>query len=250
MKAILALVAAFLLFSPAARAQSYPQYYGISNRAKAQAEAQARHLPLAWMGAYHADIMETSPDHDSEAELTQMAMADLQGQAVVILFEASNMGPVPGVVHAQDHIQDDGPLPGGASWSAPKIVFTNPQVTRALGRVSRTQMASDREMAINVVLQQIAQDSTALQPSPTPAPATQPLQTGAPNAPALTEHSASADGSDKPEEANVAEMDNEDLDISPEERAFWAWMHRDGIYAGFGVIIFLTCSMMLSKKKS
>jgi hypothetical protein len=245
MKMFLALGLGVLLFSTAVRAQSYPQYYDISDCAKAEAEAAQRHLPLAWMGGFHSDLSVSNPDPGSEADLTQMALADLQGQAVVVFFEASNMAPVPGIVHAQDHIADDGPLAGGASWVAPKIVFTNPQVRHVFGRVSETQMKSDRESAINAVLQKIASNPAALQPDAPPPPA---VTIVAPDGSATMESDASSSSTtSEPEQANAAGFDNEDLDISPEERTFWAWIRKNGVYAGFGAMAFLLFSMALSK---
>jgi hypothetical protein len=119
------------------------------------------------MGAFKDDLNPPPPDpnviisanNQEMTDLTQMALHDLPGQAVIVFFDATNMGPVPGIVHAQDHVPDDGPLEGGAAWIAPKIVFTNPAVTRVLGRVSHTQMKANGEMAINSVLQAIAASS-------------------------------------------------------------------------------------------
>jgi hypothetical protein len=264
MKTVLAVVLAFVLVSPAARAQSYPQSYDIADRDKAQAEARDRNLPLAWLGGFHDDLKATDVERGSEAELTQMALTYLQGQAVVIFFEGSNMGPVPAIVHAQDHMADDGSLEGGASWLAPKIVFTNSQVTRALGRVSETQMKNDRESAISTVLQKILRDPAALQPDTEPVPtpsAPAPLNVVAPDAstsgttapdapvpvvsPDATSEPAAAS---EPEETNAPGLDDEALDMSPEERGFWAWIHQDGVYAGFAVIFFLVCSLALTRK--
>jgi hypothetical protein len=114
-----------------------------------------------------------------------MALATLQGNAVIIFFDGSNMTPVPWLVHAQFHIQDDGPLPGGAAWEVPKIVFTNPEVTKILGRVSATQMGAQREAAIYPVLQAIRDDPTAMlvppPPPPPPPPSTNPPSAHAPS---------------------------------------------------------------------
>jgi hypothetical protein len=262
MKTVLAVVLAFLFLSPVVRAQSYPQYYDIADRDKAQAEAQTRHLPLAWLGGFHKDLADTNAENGSEAELTQMALSNLQGQVVVIFFEGSNMAPVPDIVHAQDHIADDGPLGGGASWLAPKIVFTNPQVTRILGRVSETQMKADRESAITAMMQTIGHNPAALQtdaapvqPAPAAAPinvvapdATPPPDTATPAEPVSPDATSEPVASSAPEETNTAGMDNEDIDISPEERSLWAWIHKNGVYTGAGVIIFLVCALALTRK--
>jgi hypothetical protein len=55
---------------------------------------------------------------------------------------------------------DDGPQPNGHHYLVPKIVFSDPNVTRAFGRVSYTQMQASREAAIDAVLETIANDPT------------------------------------------------------------------------------------------
>jgi hypothetical protein len=85
------------------------------------------------------------------------------------------MTVVPALIHAQYHIHDDGPLPDGAAWNIPKIVFADPAITKPLGRVSRTQMAAGREAPIEAALAAIQNDPTSLQrriPHPPPAWAT------------------------------------------------------------------------------
>ncbi len=69
---------------------------------------------------------------------------------MVITFDGLRMQDVPNLVHAQFHINDDGPLEGGAAWRVPKIVFTDPGITKTLGRVSYTQMSAAREAAVQV----------------------------------------------------------------------------------------------------
>ena len=171
MKSLLVQVAAALLallFITPVAAQSYPPYHDISDRQAAQAEAQTRHLPLAWLGGFQVDLKMDMPETGSQAELTQLALSSLEDHAVVVFFEGSNMGPVPAIVHAQDHIADDGTLPGGAAWNAPKIVFTDSAVTHTLGRVSATQMAADRDMPISKALAAIRSNPFALDALPTP----------------------------------------------------------------------------------
>lgn len=153
------------------RARAFPAYYDISEHDKAQAEARQRNLPLAWLGSFPECLTEGAPNPGSIADLTQMALATLQDHAVVIFFDGRNMAPVPAIIHAQYHIQDDGPLPGGAAWTSPKVVFSNPEVTKILGRVSYTQMSASRDIPLNSALQVIRNDSTALTPPPsTPQP--------------------------------------------------------------------------------
>ncbi len=143
-------------------AQAFPAYHDISEHDQAQAEARQRHLPLAWLGGFPEDLNVGSPRAGSQADLEQMALATLQDNAVVIFFDGRNMAPVPALVHAQFHIQDDGPLPNGAAWKTPKVVFTNPEVTQILGRVAATEMSEDREVALNSALQIIRNNPAAL----------------------------------------------------------------------------------------
>jgi len=147
-------------------ARAFPAYYDISEHDKAQAEARQRNLPLAWLGSFPECLTIGTPNPGSIADLTQMALSTLQGNAVVIFFDGHNMAPVPDIIHAQYHIQDDGPLPNGAAWTSPKVVFSNPEVTKILGRVSYTQMKADRDIPLNSALQVIRNDQTALAPPP------------------------------------------------------------------------------------
>jgi hypothetical protein len=157
------------LFLAGTAAQAAPSYYSIADHDKAQAEARQRNLPLAWVGGIPSDLTVSLPQPGSDADLEQLIMDTLEGSAVIIFFDATHMGPVPGIVHAQFHISDDGPLGGGAAWLIPKIVFTNPEVTKTLGRVSHTQLAADRAAPLKAVLQSIHADPTALTP-PAPSP--------------------------------------------------------------------------------
>jgi len=155
-------------------AHGFPAYYDITEHDQAQAEARQRSLPLAWLGGFPEDLNIGSPRPDSQADLEQMALATLRDNAVIIFFDGRNMAPVPPIVHAQFHIQDDGPLPNGASWVTPKVVFTNPEVTQILGRVSATDMHAERDAALISALQIIRNNPTALAlpPAPSPTPVT------------------------------------------------------------------------------
>lgn len=151
-----------LVFAIGPVAQAFPASRDISEHDQAQAEARQRHLPLAWLGGFPEDLNVVNPRPGSQADLEQMALATLQDNAVVIFFDGRNMAPVPALVHAQFHIQDDGPLPNGAAWKTPKVVFTNPEVTQILGRVAATEMSEDREVALNSALQIIRNNPAAL----------------------------------------------------------------------------------------
>jgi hypothetical protein len=172
MKRWIILLGLALLFAEPVRleVQTFPAYYNIYDTAKAQAEARQRKLPLAYLGCFPENLTEVSPEPNSEGDLSQMALATLQGQAVVIFFDGHNMAPVPGMIHGQYHINDDGPLDGGAAWNVPKVVFCNADISKILGRVSCTQMTASREVALNTVLQSIRNNPTALVPAPLPPP--------------------------------------------------------------------------------
>jgi hypothetical protein len=44
---------------------------------------------------------------------------------------------------------DDGPMPGGHHFYAPKIVLTDPDVTKVLGRISHAQLITSGDAAID-----------------------------------------------------------------------------------------------------
>ena len=199
------------LAGPVARA--FPAYYDISDTAQAQAEARQRNLPLAYLGSYPECLTDSSPTPGSEADLTQMALATLQGNAVVIFFDGHNMAPVPAIIHAQYHIHDDGELPGGIAWYHPKVVFANPEITKILGRVSYTQMKADRDIPLNSALQVIRNDPTALAPPP---PASTPTATG-----------PSAPGNDGPPSTLASAL------------SVMSWLDNNSLYLVAGLILVL-----------
>jgi len=151
-------------------AQGFPAYYDISEHDQAQAEARQRNLPLAWVGGIPEDLNIGSPVQGSNADLEQMTLATLRDNTVIIFFDGRNMAPVPDMVHAQFHIQDDGPLPNGGNWLIPKVVFTNPEVTQILGRVAATQMRAERDAALNSALQIIRNNPAGMAPPAAPPP--------------------------------------------------------------------------------
>lgn len=149
-------------------AHGFPAYYDIADHDWAQKEARQRMLPLAWVGGFPEDLNIGIPRVGSPADLEQMALFTLRDNAVIIFFDGRYMGPVPPIVHAQFHIHDDDSLPPNISWLVPKVVFTNPEVTRVLGRVSFTQMKRNRDAALNSALQLIRNNPTALALPETP----------------------------------------------------------------------------------
>src|SRR5258708_10815788 len=102
MKRLIVLIGAALLVLSltTSLAQAFPDYYAITDKAQAQAEARQRRLPLAWLGSSPSALANGSPNPGSMADLTQMALATLQGNAVVIFFDGQNMAPVPDIIHA------------------------------------------------------------------------------------------------------------------------------------------------------
>jgi hypothetical protein len=191
MKLALFVFAAALLMGSIGEA--FPSYYDIANHDQAQAEARQRKLPLAWLGGFPEDLNVNGPRPGSQADLEQMALATLQDNAVVIFFDGKNMAPVPDLVHAQFHIQDDGPLPNGANWVTPKVVFTNPEVTQILGRVSAKEMGIGRDVPLNSALQIIRNNPMALAP---PSPPIQGTTMNVAASPGATKNSVLSNGLD------------------------------------------------------
>jgi hypothetical protein len=97
----------------------------------------------------------------------------------------------------QYHIQDDGPLPGGAAWSCPKVVFCDPGMTKILGRVSFTQMKAGRDVPLLSAIQVIKNDPQALVPLP-PKPVPPPVASSDPT----------PDEASTPQLANVTDVNS------------------------------------------
>ena len=87
---------------------------------------------------------------------------------------AAACNQVPAIVHAQYHIHDDGKAAGTADWISPKVVFSNADVSKILGRVSYSEMKADRDIPLNSALQVIRNDPTSLSPAPASASASAP----------------------------------------------------------------------------
>jgi hypothetical protein len=155
------------------REDAHP-YYPFANIADAQTAARELNWPLAWVCSFTPDLTAPSPDQGSEADLTQMAMAYLKTRAVVIFLNGDDdlLKPqISPVVREQQFFQiDDGPLPGGHHFMGPKVVFTDPNITTPLGRVSYTEMHAAREAAIDAVLAPTKAAMAAPVPAATPAP--------------------------------------------------------------------------------
>ena len=143
-----------------ARELAHP-YYNFASLAEAQSVARRLHRPLAWMCGHLSTLKTANPATGSEEDLTQMALNDLKSQAVVIFLDGNTDLPAlsPIIRDEQFFKYDDGPVPGGHHFYAPKIVFSDADITKAYGRVSYTQMKATRELAIDELLASIAKDS-------------------------------------------------------------------------------------------
>ena len=137
-------------------------YYMMANQAQAQAEAREKHLPLAWLSTDISDLSDGSPRPGGRADLAQMAIATLQGRAVIIIVNGNaDMPQTPAIVHHQFSALDDTGLPPGVNYFQPKIVFSDPNATKTLGRVWATEMHTDRTIPIESAFQVIKNDPDA-----------------------------------------------------------------------------------------
>jgi len=86
---------------------------------------------------------------------------------VVIFFEREGITSAPDFVQKELQKPDDGPDPLGQNWVSPKVIFTDPGVTKAIGRVSYAQMNREGTVAaLNTVLQIIRNTPDLLEPIP------------------------------------------------------------------------------------
>ena len=144
-------------------------YYAMANRADAQAVAQQMQWPLAWISVRKEDLT-TNAAQDDEASLTHLALDYLKDKAIIIYFDNNNeMGQVPMIVHHQFSQYDDGAAAKGANYLVPKVVFSTPDASTTLGRVSYTQMKASGTLAIGDAVDSARQQLTA-PPPPAPAP--------------------------------------------------------------------------------
>ena len=157
----------------AARAESQREsdhpYYTMANQADAQAVAQQMQWPLAWVSSRKEDLLANAVQ-DDETSLTHLALDYLKDKSIIIFFDGNQeMGQAPAIVHHQFSQYDDGAAAGGANYVPPKVVFSTPDASRTLGRVSFTQMKAGGSLAIGDVLDSARQQLTA-PPPPAPAP--------------------------------------------------------------------------------
>jgi hypothetical protein len=154
----------------AARAESQREsdhpYYTMANQADAQAVAKQMQWPLAWVSSRKEDLL-ANATQDDETLLTQLALNYLKDKAIIIFLDNNNeIGQTPAIVHHQFSQYDDGAAAKGANYLAPKVVFSTPDASRTLGRVSFTQMKAGGSLAIGDVLDSARQQLTAPPTSP------------------------------------------------------------------------------------
>lgn len=147
-------------FAAKANGTDIPAYFHIEQADQAEALARQLHVPVAWMCSFYSYLDPDCSTADGGAELTRMALATLQGRAIVIFSESTP--PMPANVHHDGFSPlDDGPLPDGANFLTPKIVFSSPDTKQLWGRVSHTQMKATGKDAIISALDAIDNDPAA-----------------------------------------------------------------------------------------
>jgi hypothetical protein len=143
---------------------SFPEYYSLDARTDAETEARHRVLPLVWLVAFPQDLKKEVAPSITRAYLTQMALRSLHNRAVVILADAGNLGALPDLVAKQVRTNEEDDLLKNPRLFFPKLIFTNPEASRPLGRVSFRQLVRERDVEINAELVAIGNDSKALAP--------------------------------------------------------------------------------------
>ena len=156
------------------REDAHP-YYSFAELTDAQTAARQLNWPLAWICAWPPDLSNTSSVPNSEADLTQRSMNFLKTHAVVIFLSgADDLNKTSTIVRDQQFYQmDDGPIPGGHHFNVPKIVFTDAEISKPLGRVSHSELMASGEAAIEAVVSAIENGTTPpvpVPPAPTAAP--------------------------------------------------------------------------------
>jgi hypothetical protein len=159
------------------REDAHP-FYRLPELADAKAAARQLHWPLAWVCGDLSSLSVSQPSPGTSDDLMQMSVDYLKSRAVVIFLDGNTeLVQAPPAALQQFYHLDDGTIPGGHHFYSPKIVFTDPEGRKQLGRVWYTEMKTGRETEIEVVLDAIAADPAALQgapadqvPAPSPTP--------------------------------------------------------------------------------
>ena len=141
------------------------EFYSVQQIDKAKAKAHEKHLPIAWISS---QLVYLNPgfDHEpqgSESELTRMALRTLQDQAVIIFQNADDDLPhMPAHVIDRIEVKDEGnDPPNGDHYTAPKILYADPDLTTFFGCTLRPDLKTDREAAINIALLHIQNNPEA-----------------------------------------------------------------------------------------
>jgi hypothetical protein len=141
---------------------AYPDYYQLEDRDKAQAEARQRMLPLVWLVAFPNDLTKPTGSYLTRAYITQMALTSLEGRAVIITADANQLGSLPALIQKEVRTNERDDVLKNPRVYYPKLIFTNPEATKSLGRVSCRQLVRERDVEINVELLTIGNDPIAL----------------------------------------------------------------------------------------
>jgi nucleoredoxin len=149
------------------REDAHP-YYTYSAHAEAQAVARQMNWPIAWMDTFASFFTEQNPAPDSEAGCTLQAVDRLKSHTIVIVADGENdLGSLPAIVRDQLFVLDDGPLPDGHHFYAPKVVLTDADALKVYGRIAYTQMKTQGDGAFDAAIADLPGESNA--PGPTPA---------------------------------------------------------------------------------
>jgi len=161
-------------------------YFTVDQIDRAEEQARARHLPIAWLSSpmVYLNAAYANDGQGSAAELTALALRTLQGQAVIIFQDADNdLSRMPANMVARIETKDEGDhIPGGGHYTAPKIIYTDPDLTTFFGCTLAPDLRRDREAAINIALIHVQNDpqaqallkGTAKPPAPAASPPTPP----------------------------------------------------------------------------
>jgi hypothetical protein len=144
-----------------------PIYYTMDDLKDAESEAKDHHIPIVWLASSPECLMEKSPPKKSSGDMTQMAVKYLSGdqmRAKVVLVCINwdkEADIVPPAVVDQFNQYDDGPLQDNAFLLYPKLVISNFDGSKVVGRLSVTEMQVNRELTIYNKLNTIFHDINA-----------------------------------------------------------------------------------------
>ena len=169
------------------RERAHP-YYAFADLVNAQTVARQLGWPLAWMCTDLAALTFADPPPDSDEDLSQRAVSHLKSQAIIVLVNGNDdLAKVPPLILNQFFVLDDGPIPGGHHFYAPKIILSDADITKTYGRITHTQLIARGDAAFDEGLAAISTGLTTASPTKSPpgkvvAPAS--VATPSPSAPA------------------------------------------------------------------